>query len=460
MAGKPYPEFFGASYRLADTKAAIQSAINCHAEKLDADRWRMVSIPGEVEIANYGAEIRNQRNVDGRWFVVAGNTLYEQQTDGTNTNRGTLASTTGFVGMANNKTQLAIVDGANLYIYNLTTNALTEVASAAWRGSDDVWEMDGYFIFVDPDTDQFYLSAIDDGTNLDALDFSSADSAPDNILAHCVSHRQALFFGDLSGEFWINSGGSAVDFPFVRYQSYTLDVGIVGKHALVLAADTVFWVGKTRRGSGIVYMLSGNQPQRVSTIAVEKALAASSDLSAATMWSYQSEGHEFVGINAPGLETTWVYDAALQMWAERGEWDGGWQPIRSKHHIAFDGATYAGDDFGSLLRLDETARTLNGRVLVRERTWPHIVSGALEPVNFYGLELACTTGEGGAITLQISNDSGRTFGPPLIRYLGAIGQWMTRVRWLGLGSALNRVFRIRCSDPIAFSITDATIDAS
>jgi hypothetical protein len=35
---------------------------------------------------------------------------------------------------------------------------------------------------------------------------------------------------------------------------------------------------------------------------------------------------------------------------------------------------------------------------------------------------------------------------------------MQRVRWLGLGAAVNRVFRIRCSDDVPFAIHSATVD--
>ena len=37
----------------------------------------------------------------------------------------------------------------------------------------------------------------------------------------------------------------------------------------------------------------------------------STDLTAATMWTYQVEGHEFIGITAPGMRTTLVYDAVV-----------------------------------------------------------------------------------------------------------------------------------------------------
>ncbi len=458
MAGSQVVQCIGPSYHLSDRKAGVQSAINCYPQRLDGDSWMMASTPGEVQIAALGAEVRNMRNVSGRWFVVAGNALYEMTSAGATTARGTLASSSGFVGLAHNRTQLALVDGDNLYILNLTTNAFTQVVSAGWRGSRDVHELDGYFIFVDPDTDQFYLSAIDDGTSLDALDFSSADAAPDDIIAHRVSHRQLWLFGEVSTEIWINSGDIA--FPFVRYQSYTLDIGIVGPRAAINAADTLFWVGQTRAGHGLVYMAAGNQPQRVSTRAVEEALRGSTDLSQASMWAYQVEGAEFVAINAPGLATTWVFDAATQQWHERAEWDEAWQPLRSRLVTYVDGEHFAADDSGLVVRLDASVNNLAGRPLVRERTWPHLIQPSLEPISFYALELALKTGAGGgSITLEISNDGGYTFGPPLLRSLGAIGRWMQRVRWLGLGSAINRVFRLRCSDDVPFGIHSAAVSS-
>lgn len=449
-----YVQCVGPSYHLADKKAGVQSAVNCYPKKTDGDAWQMAAAPGEVQIADLTYEIRGSRNVNGKWFVVAGEKLYEVSAAGVATERGTLSTATGFVGMAHNSTQLAIVDGVNLYIF--ASNALTRITSGGWRGSDDVQELDGYFVFVDPDTDQFYLSAIDNGASFDALDFSSADASPDNIVTHRVSHRQLWLFGELTTEIWINSGD--VDFPFVRYNSYTLDVGCVGKRAAINAADTLFWIGRTDRGTGVVYMAQGNQPQRVSTLAVEEALKGSADISKATMWAYQIEGHEFVAINAPGLDTTWVFDAAMQQWHERGEWENGWKPLRSRFVTSFAGEHFAGDAFGKLVRLDSSVNNLAGRPLVRERTWPHLKQATMEPISFYGLELSMKTGYGGNVTLEISNDGGVTFGPKLLRSLGAVGRWMQRIRWNGLGTSFNRVFRIRCSDDVPFAIHGAVID--
>jgi len=454
MSGTPYVQAIGPSYFLEDRKAAVQRAVNCHPKKLDGGKWMLAPTPGETLVQDLGAEGRAMYNADGRWFAVAGSGLYEYS-GGTFTLRGTLGSAGGIVGMAHNSSQLAIVDGATLYVFTLATNVLTTIVSAGWRGSYLVREMDGYFIFTDPGTDQFYISAIDDGTSLDALDFSSADSSPDNIVSHLVTHRQLVLFGSLTGEFWINTGDA--NFPFARYQSYTMDVGCVGKYAAICAADTVFWIGQTQRGTGIVYMLQGNQPSRVSTTAIEEALRGA-DLENATMWCYQIDGAEFIGINAPGLETTLVFDAAQQQWHERAEWNAGWEPLRSGFVVAYGGEHYAMDSAGVVTKLDRDANTLNGLVLKRERTWPHMVNPSMEPVSYRGVEIAAKTGDGGQIALQISNDGGITFGPALLRSLGVTGRWMERIRWNGLGISRNRVFKLWQTDAVDFALYGAVVD--
>lgn len=445
----------GPSYHLNDRKAAVQSAINCRPQRTEGTTYIMSATPGEALNATLSGEIRNFHDVEGRFFCVASNVLYELVAN-VWTSRGSIASNSGFVGMAHNASQLVLVDGNTLNVYSLATNVLTPITVPGWRGSNDVVEIDGYMVFVAPGTEQFYLSKIDDSTMLNALDFSSADSSPDGILTQRVFHRQLVLLGRTSTEFWINTGTQS--FPFARYQSYTMDIGVVGKRAAVVGLDTLFLIGQSRAGRGIVYALVGNRPQRVSTQAVEEALRASTDLSQATMWAYQVEGAEFIGIDAPGLATTWVFDAAIEEWHEEAEWAGGWQPRRSGLLTAYNGRHYAGDGFGNVTVLDSTLNTRNGRVIRRERTWPHLRKTSLQQQSYFGLELVCASGLGGTIVLEISNDGGFTFGPPLFRSLGATGRNAQLVRWLGLGTARDRVYRIWQTDPVPFSLHQAAMD--
>ena len=133
MAGAKVVQFVGPSYHLADKKAAVQSAINVYPQHTTDTDWMMQASPGEVLITTLAGEVRGMRNVAGRLFVAAGSTLYEKAADDTFTTRGTLSSSAGFVGMSNNSTQLAIVDGASLYILTLATNVLTPIISVVFR---------------------------------------------------------------------------------------------------------------------------------------------------------------------------------------------------------------------------------------------------------------------------------------------------------------------------------------
>jgi len=461
MAGAREIKAVGPSYLLlADRKSASQRSVNLYMQEIEGlgeDVQAVLrSVPGLVTDVVLGDIARGTYATDTRRFIVAGNTLYELTT-GTAVSRGTLVSSSGYVNMKHGRDQLVLVDGANGYVLNLISNVFAQITDPDWRGSDAVDELDGYFVFVDPDTDQFYLSTIDDGSQLDALDFSSADVQPDDIVRHVVLKRELFLFGTRSTEVWVDSGNA--DFPLVRYNSTPIDVGIVGKRAVTRAADTLVFVGQTERGRGVVYIMAGHQPVRISNEAVEAALASSTNLGACALWSAQRKSAEFVGINAPGMQTTWVWNASTKQWHEQGELvNGAWTPMRIDEVTMFGGQHYATAGTATTYRLDDTAYAVGSDMLVRERTWPHLVQPSLEPVSYRGLEIGCTTGYGGNITLEISNDGGFTFGPPLLRSLGAIGRWMQRVRWLALGAARDRVFRLRCSDAVPLTITSAALD--
>ncbi len=456
MAGRAELKCIGPSYPLADRKSACQRSVNWYMSQIEGlgeDKQVVLrSTPGLEVFATLAADIRGTYNADGRWFVVAGNTLYEMS-GATPVSRGTVQGA-GFVSMKHGESQLVVVTGPNGYVFRLSDNTFAEITAPGWLGSAWVDHIDGYFVFVEPETERFYLSEIDDASSLDALDFSSADVQPDDIVTHRVNKRGLYLMGARSIELWINAGEA--DFPFVRFNTTPIDVGVVGPRAACIAFDTLVWVGQTDRGAGYVYKMNGYQPQRISTQAVEEAFDGA-DLSACSMWTYHTHGAEFVAVNAPGMATTWVYNAATQQWHEQAELENGeWVPLRTDQVTYFDGEHYATAE-AVLYRVG--GRAIGAAPLVRSRTWPHLVSPSLEPVNYRGLELACTTGAGGTITLEISNDGGYTFGPPLPRSLGAVGRWMQRVRWMLLGSSRDRVFRLRCSDAVDLTIHAATVDA-
>lgn len=464
MAGRQVIECVGPSNWLRDRKTAIQRSVNLYPMVSEASNDRPIlvleSAPGLELVHDFGAEVRGMRNADGRFFVAAGAELYELDAAETVTARGALPSASGFVSMANGEGQLAMVDGVRLAVLNLTTNSISSVASAGWLGSNTVSFLDGYFLFVEPNTERSYISAIDDATTLDALDFTSADKQPDNIVAHVVTRSEWYLIGTRSTEVWINSGGA--DYPFTRYQGTPIDVGTFGPRSACATGDGVVMVGQSETGGPYVYQLQGYQPVRVSTQAVEQQLEASTDLTQARLWTYQEAGSEFVAVWAPGMVTTWVWDAATKLWHERGELvSGAWTPSRVEHVAYFNGKHYAAGGT-KLYRMSRNYTTLAGDALVRERTWSHLLSPSLEPQRFTSLELRCTTGSEteGFVTLEVSNDGGSVYGAPLRRSLGVVGRRAERVRWMPLGTCPaggSRVHRLRCSDAVPLTIHGAVI---
>ncbi len=273
--------FVGPSYNLALRKADVQRSINMHLVGLESPGkapFVLQSVPGYTALASATGEVRGGLKTNDRTFWVIGQTLYEQTAPTTLLARGTVATSTGPVSMAYGVTQLVIVDGENGYVYTLGTDDFAQITSPGFYGSATVNFLDNYFLFVRPDTGQFYISAINDATTFDALDFATAESQPDDLQTALVVQRRLLLMGSTTIEVWFDSG--AADFPFER-EGTTIEVGCMAPHSVVSIDNTAFWIGQDKNGGGIVYRLNGYEPIRISTQGVEQAIQVS-DLASAT----------------------------------------------------------------------------------------------------------------------------------------------------------------------------------
>jgi len=108
-------------------------------------------------------------------FVVIGANVYVINNAFTVTkiNTSPLAQTTGYVGIdANNggtdgHVQVIFVDGANGYIYDVVSAVWTKITDAAFpvapNGPIDVCYLDGFFVVISANTNNFYLSSLNEG---------------------------------------------------------------------------------------------------------------------------------------------------------------------------------------------------------------------------------------------------------------------------------------------------------
>jgi hypothetical protein len=208
-------------------------------------------------------------------------------------------------------------------------------------------------VFNRPSTNQFYISGSNDIT-FDALDFASAESNYEPIVRLMANHGELLIFKETVTEIWRASGD--VDFPFARDTNAAIEQGCAAPRSAAAMDNTVFWLGKNREGGGIVWRLNGYTPQRVSTDAIEYAIASYPTISDAIAYSYQQEGHTFYVLTFPSGNATWVYDAATQLWHQRAYLDPGTGTLgrhRSNCHMYFAGLHVVGDCItGDLYALD------------------------------------------------------------------------------------------------------------
>ena len=454
--------FVGPSYTLANRKASVQRTVNMYLLGLETPSkapFILQTVPGLSVFAAMGAPVRGLFQAANRCFCVAGSVLYELSSSGVATSRGTLNTSTGPVDFAWGLTQLVIVDGPNGYTLSLNSNTFGVITAEGWLGSHRVAYLDGYFIFTDPDTQVFYLSAIDDATTLDALDFASAESTPDDVVAHLVDHRELWLLGETTTEVWFNSG--AADFPFARNNGASVEVGCAAKHSAQKIDSGLMWVGRDRNGSGMVYRSNGYQAVRVSSVAVEEALQGSTDLSAARAWVYQQNGQTFYVLTAPGLSSSWVYEVSTGTWHERAELVAGdFAQWRGVCHTYAHGKHLVGDDAGNVYEMASRFNSFAGGVIRRTRISPNQATPARDRQFFGEFVMDCTTGGAAqgtepVVELSWSDDGGYRWGNPVQRSVGAVGEFLPRVIWHRLGNARDRVWRVDFTDASPFSIISA-----
>ena len=147
-----------------------------------------------------------------------------------------------------------------------------------------------YLLFVHADSGRFGWSNVGDGTTLDALDFATAESSPDNLEALIVTNGQVFLPGLDGSEIWTNVGG---DETFARNGSAVIEAGTTAPYSVRRLDNSIFWVGSSEQtGQGVVFRLNGYTPVRISTQWVEEKLAGI-DLSEARAFTMQIEGHAF-----------------------------------------------------------------------------------------------------------------------------------------------------------------------
>lgn len=342
------------------------------------------------------------------------------------------------VRVAASGTEIAIITGGRYYVCDGSTT--TEYSTGVITAPVDVAFLKGYFVVIGSDgqrDDAMAISALDDATTFDALDYVYAESSPDALVAVTADHGEIWLHGGKTTEVYYNSGNAT--FPFEPTNSW-LQVGCANGKTVAQADNSVFWVGD----GNIVYRASGAAPQVISTREIEDLIGT---LTIDQGFIYFDRGHVFYVLHAT-VGPSPAYNLTTGLWCEfsTGADHDAWI-VRSAYW--FNGRQYLGTTTGKVGT--SSGYSDDGAVIRAEMVTMAIVKdGNIFPIS--KIHLNVDTGRTDfdrtpKIALEMSRD-GSTFTAAKWRDLAGIGNYMKRATWYGLGAARWQQAKIWITDEV------------
>ena len=202
------------------TKVGSQRSINLMPLRQEAEGSRpyLRSRPGlDLLLTLPKHPTRGVLRMNDRLFSVAGSSVYEIYANGTFREWGKIGSVEGKVTMAFLLNVITVGDGSGYYALDLDAGTVARI-TAAPRGRFCVF-FDQRILYQGENGQVFY-SELNDPTNIPGLNFFTAESLPDEIVAITTSEDQIFLHGADSTEPWYDSGDS--DNPIQRGSSGTV----------------------------------------------------------------------------------------------------------------------------------------------------------------------------------------------------------------------------------------------
>jgi hypothetical protein len=408
---------------------------------------------------------------NGTLYAVIGQHLYSINAHHGGSSLGTIQGTSRCTFGAN-AAQMLICAPPHAYV--LEAGVVTEVTDSDFLTPAMGGSVDGYAVFIEAGSDKFYSSDLDAFTSYDALYYASAEGQPGNLVGLIVDHRQVILAKSDSMEMWENVGGSG--FPFSRAVNGFMEIGCAAGETLAKADNSVFMLANdltVRRLEGLTWV-------RKSQAGVEQAIR-SYDISGAYAFSYTQDGHVFYCLTFPVPGASWLYDVTTNEWHERSSNGGQWRPVAAVE--CYGRSYYQRYDTGAVGYFDPDVYTDCGDRMIVEWTYgptykdnKRLFHSCLECVletgigtdsdntgnsyiyGYFGSGPTVSSGTDPQILLSMSNDGGREWVALPTKSLGAEGERQTRVRWHGLGSSRERVYKMSVTDPVKVVVTDTQLD--
>lgn len=464
---------FGSGIASKSYVVTRQRRLNCYYERReDKDKTAVAVLgtPGLVAAfqpdTQAGFPMRAMLGTQSDLYVCAYNSFRRMSgTTGVSSFSGTLSTIGGQMSMANNATQVVMVDGVVAYIYTIGTPGTFATIGASFpNGAKTITFVSSFFVAEQPGTQKFWVSNANDGSTWNALAFASASAYSDNILAVDNLGGNLILFGEQHLEPWQNVGTTPQ--PFAPILSAVSEYGLAAIFSRAHVNESIIFLGQTREGEVQFIKLKGFNTQNITDPDIGYIVNQLGTVSDAVAMAWEEDEHKFYQISFPSANRTFLYDDSTGIWSEM---QTGTSVLPSRHTANLS-AYFAGNlliaDYATnqIYRFDPNTFTDNGQTIIREVITRHVLS-QFNRIRVSSLFLDMETGVGlqtgqgsnPQIMLQYSKDDGRTWSAERWVSLGAVGQYLTRVFWRRFGSTRTATFRIRMSDPVKFVITQGAM---
>lgn len=449
-------QFAVQSYQHDSRPLNSQRCINAYAETQPKGSKSNVAVfgpPGVSTFMSVGVgPIRGFHEMNGQAYVVSGSQFFEWNADGTSQLLG--AGITGFgpVSIDGDGFEIVIRNGSFGYSYRVSDGTFVQIGDPDFQAGYTVTVLNNTFCFDWINTNKFFTSEVLDSRTYDALDFASAESDPDFVLAVRAHNGTLFLFGTKTIEPWDNTGAS--DFAFSRIKGGTIARGIAAPLAITDEDSSLFILGNDI----VFYRINGLQLQRISTHALERQWQSFGTTFDAFCFKMDFAGHKFIYLTFPTENRTYAYDISTGLWHERQSYDATGLEVKWRANCAITvyNMTFIGDANSNKIGLvDKNLYTEFGDPIITTMTSPPLdMDGQM--IEVPSLEVDMETGVGASsgqgqepqAMLDWSTDGGRNFTDPQEwATFGAQGVY-TRVVWKQLGQGYEFTFRLRISDPV------------
>lgn len=388
---------------------------------------------------------------------------------------GVLSSSSGVVYIAeNNKPQIAISDGSNLYVYDPSKTGVDPKFKKILLDFTPGYLTFHSTYFILAATNQTWrLSMSNEGYSFAGNPGDTAwpnvkqkvgamQTKPDNVQAVVRFPSKGnliLVMGSVSTESWFNTGAQI--FPYQRNSQSNIDYGCLQPATVAAMDEIVVWLGKNESSGPIILATSGGAPDKLSSDGIDYLFSKLQAPQDSRAFLFRQDGHLFYHINFYTDNISLFYDFNTQKFYNASDHAGNYF-IASQ--VAFYGNQYyfITKNNGALFALDTTITTYDDvqsqktvpSVIPRYRICQNIrdVTQDYKIVNDVGFTIESgetkyvqqiangeDTGFGDLskprVDFSISIDGGASFGTVSGQYLRPIGKRKNKLQfWCGFAA--------------------------